>query len=94
MFPGDFSRLCKKLNSRIWFSYNANNLYKNAGIYCDEEHICGVPANEVPEHTVKTPDSIIARGWRDIFKILLARKVIKERDLIKELRKRGHTWKK
>ena len=93
MLAGEFSRLCKKLNSNIWFSFNNDNYYRNAGLYCGGEHICGVPANYVPEHTVFDEKGIIIdRGWRDIFPILLNRKVIKKKDLKKELKKKGYSW--
>jgi hypothetical protein len=80
MLPGTFARNLRKLNPRLRI-FCGNDDSKPASIYYvkngEEQTVCGIDKNYVPEWIIWNEDGSIAKGgWRRALKILLQKKLI------------------
>lgn len=80
MHPGDFARNLRILNRNLRI-FCGNDDTKPASIYYvkngEEETVCGIDKNYVPEWIIWNEDGSIAKGgWRRALKILIDKKLI------------------
>lgn len=80
MLSGQFARNLRKLNPKLRI-FCGNDDSKPASIYYvrngEEETVCGIDKNYVPEWIVWKEDGSIAKGgWRRALKILVQKKLI------------------
>jgi hypothetical protein len=60
------------------FRWKRNEIQDEMGAY---DHICGIDKNEVPEFAFVTENgSILKSGWRRVLRILIANRIIRQRD--------------